>query len=244
MLKPSPAGLPLRFKLLFGLILLPWLTEYLEEGSFPSQPSALLTDIGISILLFVMVLYSIQAYRKNAGLRGEMDTRAKTDVLSTLGNAQSLEDTLVREIARARRWERPLSLIFFDLDGYQAINEKYGHTKGNLVIQAVGETTRSIIRNNVDSAFRYGGDEFLILLPETDKPRAYIIAQRLHDALSALNPPRIPMRSLKASLGFTQLAEGQTEKDILGHLERSMRKVKEKRRNIIFDADNFEKDLA
>ncbi|HSG05173.1 MAG TPA: hypothetical protein VLB09_02125, partial [Nitrospiria bacterium] len=115
---PSPAGLPLRFKLLFGVILLPWLMEYLEEGSFPSQASGLLTEAGTSLALFLLVFFLLKNYRKVMVLRGEAEIRAKTDILSTLGNAQALEESIVREIARARRWERPLSFIFFDLDGY------------------------------------------------------------------------------------------------------------------------------
>ncbi|HSG05581.1 MAG TPA: GGDEF domain-containing protein [Nitrospiria bacterium] len=238
--KTHTAGLSLPYYFLYGTAALPWLTDVLVQSPSPADPSGIFTKIGLSAVLGGMVFFILRFRKKTLLLENLLEQRARTDELSTLGNAQSLEEALVREIARSRRWSRPLSFIFFDLDDYKAINDRFGHTTGNSVIHAVGRTTRSVIRLNIDMAFRYGGDEFIIILPETNKARAYIIAQRLHDALSELHPPEIPVKSLRACLGFTELREDQNARDLLNHLDNSMRRVKGKKKNTIFDADEID----
>ena len=161
-----------------------------------------------------------------------------------MGHPRALEEALVKEIARARRMDRPLSCIFLDLDNFKAINDRFGHATGNSVLQTVGKSIQGVIRQGMDPAFRYGGDEFIILLPEADKARAYIIARRLHQALSALRPPAIPIKSLQASLAVAQLRPEQNAMDLLGLVDKAMRRAKTRGRNFIFDAEDPEKDFT
>jgi diguanylate cyclase (GGDEF)-like protein len=229
--------------LLFLLMIAPWITEYLEDGHWPVTPQELITETGLSILIgagiFGLLYYRRQMLRR----QDEIERSAQTDALTAVGHPRALEEALVKEVARARRMDRPLSCIFLDLDDFKAINERFGHATGNSVLQMVGKSIQGVIRQGVDPAFRYGGDEFIILLPEADKAQAYIIAQRLHQALSALRPPAIPIKSLQASLAVAQLRPAQNAMDLLGLVDKAMRQAKTRGKNFIFDAEDMEKKL-
>jgi diguanylate cyclase (GGDEF)-like protein len=140
--------------------------------------------------------------------------------------------------------DRPLSCIFFDLDDFKVINDRFGHATGNSVLQTVGKSIQSTIRQGMDLAFRYGGDEFVIILPEADKAQAYLIAQRLHQAISALRPPTIPIKSLEVSLAVAQLRPAQIAIDLLSLVDKAMHRAKARGKNLIFDAEDPEKDLS
>ena len=228
--------------LLYLLVATPWVTEYLEKGRLPSTPRGMITEITFSVIIGIGVYVLQKFQRKLLRQKTEMDRLADTDVLTTLGNPRALEGAIVREIARARRMDRPLACIFCDLDDFKAINDRFGHTTGNSVLQVVGKTIQNVIRHDVDSAFRYGGDEFLIILPEADKAQAYIIAQRLHQALSKLRPPAIPLKTLQACLGVAQLHSEQNAMDLLSLMDKAMRQAKSRGKNLIFDAEDLEKD--
>ena len=116
--------------------------------------------------------------RENERLFTEVQRLAVTDPLTGLYNRHKLDEGLAIEVERARRYDRPLSLIMIDLDGLKAINDKYGHPAGDKVLKLVSEAIRSQIRT-VDLPARIGGDEFLILLPEADLDAATLVAQRV-----------------------------------------------------------------
>ena len=230
--------------LLYLLMIAPWITEYLEDGHWPATPQELITETGLSILIgagvFVLLYYRRQMLRR----QDEIERSAQTDALTAVGHPRALEEALVKEVARARRMDRPLSCVFLDLDNFKAINDRFGHATGNSVLQTVGKSIQGVIRQGMDPAFRYGGDEFIIILPEADKAQAYIIAQRLHQALSALRPPAIPLKSLQASLAVAQLRPEQNALDLLGLVDKAMHRAKTRGKNLIFDAEDPEKDFT
>jgi len=226
------------------LIALPWLTEYLEDGHFPTTLRGMITEISISIILGTAVHLLLSSHRKLSQQKAEMERMAYIDPLTTLGNPRALEEAVVKEIARTRRMDRPLSCIFFDLDDFKAINDRFGHTSGNSVLRTVGKSVQGIVRQGMDLAFRYGGDEFFILLPEADKAQAYLIAQRLQQALAALHPPAIPLKEIHASLGVAQLRPGQNATDLLNLVDQAMREAKIRGKNLLFDAEDVKKDLT
>lgn len=100
------------------------------------------------------------------------------DSLTGLFNQRHFHSVLAEEFARAHRYERPLSLICFDLDNFKQYNDTLGHLEGDNILRLVGEYLREIIRKT-DRAFRYGGDEFMILLPETAIADAYVAAEKV-----------------------------------------------------------------
>lgn len=106
------------------------------------------------------------------------------DVLTGLPNRRAFEEALGREVGRHRRFSRALSLAFFDLDGFKAANDRFGHAAGDDVLRQVADLLRTTTRE-VDSCFRLGGDEFAILMPDTSEAGAAVAVKRACDAIHA-----------------------------------------------------------
>ncbi len=114
----------------------------------------------------------------NARFFEETKKLAITDSLTGLGNYRYLIASVTKEIEKAKRYDLPISLIFFDLDNFKRINDTKGHEVGNMILIKVCEIIKEKIRSS-DYAFRYGGDEFIILLPLTDKLTSREVAERI-----------------------------------------------------------------
>lgn len=142
--------------------------------------------------------------RENARLFAEVQRLAMTDPLTGLYNRHKLDEALSAEVERGHRYHRPLSAIMIDLDDLKEINDEHGHPTGDQVLMDVAEGIRSQIRR-VDIATRYGGDEFLVLLPEADRMEAQQVADRIAariDTISAMGD-----NSVSASFGVAELTE-------------------------------------
>jgi diguanylate cyclase (GGDEF)-like protein len=103
---------------------------------------------------------------------------SRTDTLTGIFNRAQLFPTLEQEVQRTRRSERGFCLLMIDLDGLKAVNDSYGHHRGDEVLRSLAAVIRRSIRL-VDTAYRYGGDEFLVLLPETDFAGAFVVAEKI-----------------------------------------------------------------
>ena len=123
---------------------------------------------------------------------------ATTDPLTGLYNRRHFFDLARHEIARTQRYHRPLSCIMLDIDNFKGINDSYGHLIGDLVIKNMVQRCQQAIRE-VDIFARYGGDEFILLLPEADQRRAKQLAQRLAKAFRN-NPLQIKERAINISI--------------------------------------------
>ncbi len=108
---------------------------------------------------------------------------ATLDPLTGAYNRRTFHEIAEREMSRARRAGQPLSIIMLDIDHFRAINEQHGHRSGDLVLQALAEVLRKALRKE-DMLVRYGGEEFLVLLPEVPGPGAVIVAGRLRKAVA------------------------------------------------------------
>lgn len=103
---------------------------------------------------------------------------SRTDALTGLFNRSQLFPTLEQEVQRTRRSERGFCLLMIDLDGLKAVNDSHGHHRGDQVLRSLATVIRRSIRAT-DTAYRYGGDEFLVLLPETDFAGAFVVAEKI-----------------------------------------------------------------
>jgi diguanylate cyclase (GGDEF)-like protein/PAS domain S-box-containing protein len=112
-------------------------------------------------------------------LERELKEMTIRDGLTSLYNQRHFYDRLEAEVERAKRQNRPLSLLLVDIDCFKSYNDSHGHLEGDRVLQTVGEVLRECTREHVDLAFRYGGDEFTVILPEAPENQALIIAERV-----------------------------------------------------------------
>jgi diguanylate cyclase (GGDEF)-like protein len=108
----------------------------------------------------------------------ETERSAVTDPLTGLYNRRFFRSTFEREVRRGHRYGVMLSLVMLDLDGFKHVNDRYGHLFGDLVLRRVAKIVRRAIRES-DTASRYGGEEFAIILPETDRLGSYAVAERV-----------------------------------------------------------------
>lgn len=145
-----------------------------------------LARVGINLTALVLLSYAgmvisrVQRRTRDAAIR-----LSTVDSLTDLYNRAYLFNSVDREIQRARRFKRGFCLLMMDLDGLKSINDKYGHYEGDLVLRGVARTIRAALRS-VDVAARYGGDEFVALLPETDPSGAYVAAEKIRQGVSKL----------------------------------------------------------
>lgn len=119
---------------------------------------------------------------ENARLFSEVQRLSITDQLTGLYNRRYFSQQLDAEFQRARRYQRPLSLIILDLDHFKQINDRYGHLAGDLVLQEIADLVNSEVRES-DTVVRYGGEEFAIILPETGERQAARMAQRICESI-------------------------------------------------------------
>ena len=118
--------------------------------------------------------------------QAELRVLASTDPLTGLSNRRTLDDLLQREWARTRRTERPLSILFADIDWFKRYNDTYGHAAGDTVLAAVAKCVGAAARRPGDVAARYGGEEFAVVLPDADAQAAHDIAQRIRQRVRDL----------------------------------------------------------
>jgi diguanylate cyclase (GGDEF)-like protein len=131
--------------------------------------------------------------------------RAATDALTGLPNKRAVADSLKRMFAQSSRTLSPLSLILLDLDHFKALNDRFGHPVGDQVLASVGAVMRSTLRDS-DFAGRNGGEEFAVILPDTDSAGARDSAEKLRLAISAITIPGLDLE-LTASLGVAAYPE-------------------------------------
>jgi diguanylate cyclase (GGDEF)-like protein len=130
----------------------------------------------------------------------EISVLARTDSLTGLWNRRAFEELTAREIARAKRNHQPLTIALADIDSFKAINDRLGHEAGDTVIKMVAEQLRSTLRK-VDLVCRWGGEEFLCLLPDSDIEAARRAMQRIRSQL-ALHPVDIGDETITITLTF------------------------------------------
>ncbi|MDQ6749597.1 MAG: GGDEF domain-containing protein [Actinomycetota bacterium] len=170
----------------------------------------LLLWAGVSALIMRFVHLNRQGVRREGEVLREL---AHADPLTRLGNRRAFDDALHRAVSGARRWDRPFSILVADLTGFKGINDRFGHLEGDRCLREVGDALLSTVRAP-DSCFRWGGDEFAIVLPASDLTTAALVGDRLSRTIEqrVILPNR---ESLRLSWAAAQFEEGMDAESLL-----------------------------
>jgi two-component system cell cycle response regulator len=156
------------------------------------------------------LLARVERSLTDADERARLRWDARIDELTGLGNARLLEERLHVEAARRARYGTPLTLVVMDLDRLKKINDQHGHLVGSAVIKALGQAVRAEIRET-DVAFRFGGDEFVVLLPHTGLSEGMSFAERLMRRIRSLRPAGITISVSMGLAAFDEKLDGSVE---------------------------------
>ncbi|MBM4363842.1 MAG: diguanylate cyclase, partial [Deltaproteobacteria bacterium] len=150
--------------------------------------------------------------RELLAAQAELERRALTDSLTRAKNRGAIMDMLGRELARSRRTGRPLSIVLTDVDHFKRVNDTHGHPAGDAVLTELVRRLRREVRSH-DDVGRYGGEEFLVVLPECPTVDAARVARRFRDALHA-QPWETPAGSLAVTASFGVAGTDQGPADL------------------------------
>ena len=169
----------------------------------------------------------------NQKLQRQLDENrelAERDALTRIANRYRLEKALQLECERAQRFRQPLSLIAMDLDDFKPINDRYGHAHGDAALLRVVDVLRACLREQ-DLLARWGGDEFVIVLPQASLGEALEVAARLRQAMAQIEP--VGDFRLTMSYGVVQWEEGEDQHALLARADKALYRAKGSGKNAI-----------
>lgn len=182
--------------------------------------------------LFLVSLLMVQSYLRVLQQREALAELATTDALTGMHNRRYLMEVGTYEVRRANRYNRPLSMLLVDADHFKEINDQWGHGAGDLVLKQLGHTIQANLRQT-DVGARIGGEEFVVLLPETSPERAQVMAQRLRQAIEALSTQvsNSAHAQVTVSIGIAGLRPDESLDQLMSRADNCLYDAKENGRN-------------
>ena len=207
-----------------------------QLGTYAAEDALRLSTglVATWLLAFVAIAYAARQQRAIATVLA----LSRTDPLTGVLNRSQLFATLEQEVSRTRRSDRGFCVLMIDLDGLKSVNDSIGHLRGDDLLRAVSNLIRHSIRT-VDSAYRYGGDEFVVLLPETDIVGAFVVAEKIRAgaedlALTLAVPMGGPEPVTSVSIGLVSHPEdGYSAEELMAAADRAMYQAKSLGKNQI-----------
>ncbi len=192
-------------------------------------------QVPVYVFGFVYLVVTSLGFVLMCKTRAEAETRlqARTDDLTGLANRRALDEEMAQAFARARRTQRPFAIVMVDIDRFKFINDTHGHAVGDVTLAAFSTRLAASLREP-DRAFRYGGEEFCLLLADTELAGARTLADRLREQI--MRPFDVTMLSLTASLGVTAWEPEDTVDSLLRRADRALYAAKGGGRNRVESA--------
>jgi diguanylate cyclase (GGDEF)-like protein len=224
----------LRFSLTYlGLGLLAGGIGLLASPSLNATSINTAVQFTLSNIAYLALLYMFAFLRRHYA---QMHQMAHTDALTNLINRRAMQQKLEGELERARRYNRPFALVLADIDHFKKVNDTYGHSVGDQVLREVAGRLAQHLRDS-DSLARWGGEEFLILAPETDLHQAHLLARRLLEAIGESPISGVPVT---LSLGVACYRQGDTVAALLSRADEAMYRAKAGGRNQVVLEEQLE----
>jgi diguanylate cyclase (GGDEF)-like protein/PAS domain S-box-containing protein len=171
------------------------------------------------------VIFDITEYKQ---AEMELKRLAAIDKLTGIFNRTKFDELIEREIGRAQRYNKPLSMIMFDIDNFKKVNDTYGHSVGDYVLKTLAKIVGRAIRK-IDYLVRWGGEEFLIILPENNLEKAQALAERLRIIIESYTFDKVG--TITVSLGVAEFKKGDTEDILVKNSDSAMLKAKREGKN-------------
>jgi diguanylate cyclase (GGDEF)-like protein len=194
----------------------------LTAGAPDPLGSETVATIGINLTALILLAYVAMVIAREQRRARDAAIRLSTvDPLTGLFNRTFFFSAMEREIARSMRSGRGFCLLMADLDNLKTTNDLYGHFIGDLVLRGIGDVIRASVRR-VDVPARYGGDEFVVLLPETEHAGAAVVAEKIRTGVAELDVPGTDVRT-SLSVGIvSHPADGHTADDLMIAADQAM----------------------
>jgi len=216
-----------------------------EEGKWLFCTAAPLLDTSGCIVGAVETLLDTTERKRVEDNLRESEKRYRemsiTDSLTKLFNSRHFFNQLKLEAERAERYGHPLSLMLLDIDNFKEYNDLYGHLEGDSALVVLADVIRKILRIT-DTAFRYGGEEFTVILPETDAAESLEVAERLRKgfASSWLSPLSKLKCCVTISIGVSRYLPGETVPSFLNRVDGAMYRAKQRGKNQVCHGNGTE----
>jgi diguanylate cyclase (GGDEF)-like protein len=171
----------------------------------------------------------------------EVRTLSITDSLTGLFNRRYFDDRLFEELQRAIRYDSSFSLAIFDIDDFKLFNDTEGHPAGDEVLKAIADISRESVRS-IDIITRFGGEEFAIIMPQTERDEAFLVAERTRNNIKELKHARwenFPRQEITVSIGIATFpSDGKDARTLLISADKALyrAKVSGKDRTVVWDA--------
>lgn len=200
------------------------------------REKALVIGLAVLFLCGLTILLSLLFGRelgRRAAMQVELARLSRTDTLTGLSNRRHFEETFARARATAQRTGRPLALLVADADHFKRYNDMHGHAGGDAVLRKLAEALTACLRRPGDLAARIGGEEFTVLLPETDREGALHLAGAIHAAVAGIAVPSagIPAGTVTVSIGLAVGTGGGSMDDLFTRADAALYAAKRDGRN-------------
>ena len=208
-----------------------WMVVALEPATDWRMVIGVLAVASLIVLVLALYLYNRRRfYRLLEAKNHELQRLSETDMLTGIANRRRLDARLDEEILRAVRYQRPLAVILADIDYFKEINDRFGHQMGDQVLVAVSQCLRGHLRH-CDLAGRWGGDELLVICPETSAEQAEAVAEKIRQQVA-----RLKLRdelNPTLTLGVAGFVSGDAKENLVGRADRALYRAKAKGRNTV-----------